>query len=355
MTLRVATVNLLSTNLISDICETPEEYRSRYQLAIQQLRWLLSRVDAAVVQEGDPEFHEVLKGAGIGRSLPSGEPGLQYQRHFMGPPRDSSSKSLYVFWNPDRLELLADYTPLAAGLYRSLDHLPPSIPYRGQLLQFRTVSEGIPLLLGNLHGSGTHPEVTVKVIAAMAYAADQLKSAQGEMPVVLGGDIYLNCGNEALPPAYGCITAPVDTTVHNFTQEGSSITYRPKRNHPEFFLFQGLSPTGHWVVPSAPLEDGPYQYRPGCLAPGRSYSMTDLDRCRLPRDEPAKGSVAEKLRRLKVNQVMEFRPGAAIPGDGAPSKGLSACQGHRRSQGQAKLSHWFSDHAALLVEFSLFY
>ena len=311
MSIIVCTSNLLSTNLIVDICESEQEYSKRYKMAIEFYARSLIYTDFILVQEGDPEFYNVL----------SKTTKLRHLIHFMGPPNNPESKHLYIFYS-SKWEIIEDLTDRCTMMYQSIHG---RYPFRGILTRFKKV-DGTICIIGNVHGSGYNQIITENVLTVM-YG---LISNSAE-PVIIGGDMYVNpCAIRGIDGNYICTQSMYATAQHNYVYDPTSnlINYNKKTSMPDNFMFRGVS-AGYMSLNSRTNSETPYSYNDGCIIPSNN-SIDDMDKCRL--SEP---SAPTRISIVK------------------PSHLMPVCRNQNRIYKPAHLSNWFSDHKALSVTFNV--
>lgn len=317
MPITVVTSNLLSTNLIGDICEADVEVAVRYNAAIQFYESrLASDADIILVQEADSLFVYMLQK----------HKDLTYIIHDMSPPykpgappaAQHNRKYLVIFYKAT-IQLIADHTPYLTQQYQSI-HGP--YPLRAQLAVFQR-GNGEKYIIGNVHGSGQQPKLLQDILGLiLPYIPADVGST------IIGGDMYATPTAQAATFGFSVLESRHPTAQHNFTvsTEDGTVKKAWSLSNPDVFIYRDAVHTYLSVQPRMDQVEYPYQYLIRCG--DGTYTLEDLEQCRMHGRPP-----------VALNKEVNL-----------PAHINRRCRRYARHV-QAKYNGWFSDHAAVTAVF----
>ncbi len=287
----VATYNILSTDLIPDICETKYEYTHRYTKSIETIKDLSSRnnLDFVMLQECDEPFESLYSK-------------LRDKTYFkvtknMGRPYHKKEKQIHIIYK-NKWVLSEDYTSAIQQIY------DPIHPFRGQLCLFRSKETNKHVLVANIHLPGFFKETSIKILKCLfQFIHTNINYFYG-IPIIIAGDAYV--GSKFVDPImssihfkpnasieylnliktliFGYLTPPVTTSVHDFNINDRFIVYNSSKSSPELFCYSSslLRHLGTLIFPGE-LKNTPYSYDMDCIAnrnKKNALQLSDLDYCR---------------------------------------------------------------------------
>jgi len=251
-TISVLTSNILATDLMSDICESPAETAARYEMAVKFYQESL--VDFILVQEADELVAEIMYNNGMTTLIKDMS------------ARSDGSRLLIIIWNPLIWQLVQDITEDCQAAY---EQSHGNYPFRGQAAMFMR-ADGVGCGICNVHGAGKFPKVLEDVLDIILPIFDE------SIPVIIGGDMYSTPAAQCEPYGFKIAMSYYATASHDFTTDkDGNIVYLPHRTKPDLFLYRGLK------QPKLSLQgdfEAPYKYIEAC-GPG-TYTMSQLDQCR---------------------------------------------------------------------------
>jgi len=355
-TINTATYNILSTDLIIDICENPIEYTTRYDKSLDKIFTNAGThtLDFICLQEGDPHFNNRLQ-----LRLET-QTNFEVLSHFMGPQSGPHTKQLYILFNVDNWNMVTDLTPDLQSKY-SINN--GQHPYRAQLALFGNVITGEQILIGNIHASGVskYRSITKELYF---WIFDYIIRSNPYAPLIISGDVYQSkplvtevvadivelYGSIPYTLNLECHTPERNTTSHNFVF-ADKITYDNRINPykkytPELICYSEnfLKPTTHVILPSEDELIQPYRYDEDCLRKHdlSDLSYTQLNKCRKSKSKRSKS----KSKRSKSKSKRKSRGRGRGRGRGGIDRPRE-CYNHRDDY----TLNWPSDHAFIITKF----